>query len=82
MSNLTVEQIEEALRDNPQFMQLLTEQQRYKQQCRVRALDLAFQSVARIVNPLSNQQLPQKDQDYLTVAEKYYDWLIKIIPSL
>ncbi len=82
IQKLTVEQVEEALRDNPKYLQVIMEQNRYKQQCRLRALDLAFQGESQIVNPLMNQSRTLQNPDYLGKAERYYEWLIKILPEL
>lgn len=79
----TVDQLEQVFKESPKVIQLLTEHQRYKQQARLRALDLAFHNSAeRLINdPLMNQQRLPQNSDYLAKAEKYYNWLIDILPD-
>ena len=65
---------EEMLRENPKLVQVLTEQQRYKQQCRLRALDSAFNERVKILVP----DKEEPEADVLTNADKYYNWLIQL----
>ena len=80
----SLDQWEQTFKDNPKIIQFLTEQQRYKQQARLRALDLAFQRnpVSYIKDPLfNNDDDKNDDHDYLADAETYYKWLIDILPE-
>lgn len=75
----TPEQMEEALRDNPKYFQLINEQHRYKQQCRLRALEMAFNKPKKYIYDVGEKQ-PETESNYLTDADIYYNWLIEIVP--
>lgn len=79
----SVDSLEQAFKESPRVIQFLTEQQRYKQQARLRALDLAFQRkpVAYIKDSLVNSESTSENNNYLADAEVYYNWLIDILPD-
>lgn len=77
----SLDQFEQTFKDNPRLIQFLTEQQRYKQQARLRALDLAFQRnpVTYIKESLDNSE--PIFNGILVDANTYYNWLIDILPD-
>ncbi len=71
--------ITQAIGENKLFSQLYTEQNRYKQQCRIRAIDLAFNEPRKhILEPGETAETPE----VLKNAEKYYNWMIEILPKM
>jgi len=79
----SLDQFEQTFKENPRLIQFLTEQQRYKQQARLRALDLAFQRkpATYIKDSFVDAANTPDEHDYLADAETYYNWLIDILPD-
>lgn len=79
----SLDQFEQTFKDDPRLIQFLTEQRRYKQQARLRALDLAFQRkpVVSIKDSFVDTDNASTEHDYLADAETYYNWLIDILPD-
>lgn len=61
---------EELVREHEKLIKLIMEEQRYKQNARLRALEIAQLEIARTGG------------DVLTEAQKYYDWLMETATHL